>query len=75
MSKASDLIGDAIGGKFDKIPVNFNSDPSLGPVGSNAFALAPSRTTDGNTYLCINPHMFMEGQLSFYEAHLSSAEG
>lgn len=75
MSTASDKIGDAVGGKYDAKKVIFNSDNSLGSVGSNAFALAPQKTVDGKTYLCVNPHMFMEGQLSFYEAHLCSEEG
>ena len=43
--------------------------------GSNAFAMAPSRTTDGRTYLCGNPHFTVDGNFSFYEAHLCSEEG
>jgi acyl-homoserine-lactone acylase len=69
-----DAVGDAIDGKYDTItnvfPINKRK-----PVGSNAFALSSSRTTTGETYLCINPHMMMEGALSFYEAHLHSDEG
>jgi len=45
------------------------------PVGSNAFAFNSTRTADGKTYLCINPHFYVEGPLSFYEAHLVSGEG
>lgn len=75
MSGASNRIADAVGGKYDNEKVVFTSDTSLGSVGSNAFALAPQKTVDGKTYLCINPHMYMEGQLSFYEAHLCSDEG
>ncbi|MBX2902325.1 MAG: penicillin acylase family protein [Chitinophagales bacterium] len=75
MSTAGDKVGDAVSGKYDGEKVIFDSNNSLGTVGSNAFALAASKTTDGKTYLCINPHMFMEGQLSFYEAHLCSEEG
>jgi len=44
-------------------------------MGSNAFAMNKNITADGNTYLCINPHMLVEGPLSFYEAHLCSEEG
>ena len=44
-------------------------------LGSNAFALSSSRTADGRTYLCINPHFKLSGPLSFYEAHLQSEEG
>lgn len=43
--------------------------------GSNAFAMNKNMTADGSTYLCINPHMMVEGVLSFYEAHLQSEEG
>lgn len=42
------------------------------PTGSNAFAIAPSKTADGTTLLYINPHV------SFYfrtEMHLVSEEG
>lgn len=43
--------------------------------GSNAFAMNKNITADGNTYLCINPHMMVDGVLSFYEAHIQSEEG
>ncbi len=43
--------------------------------GSNAFAMNKNMTADGSTYLCINPHMMVEGPLSFYEAHIQSEEG
>ncbi len=75
MSEASDKIGNAVGGKYDKNEVVFQDGAALDKVGSNAFALAPQKTADGKTYICINPHMFFEGQLSFYEAHLHSDEG
>lgn len=45
------------------------------PDGSNAFAFAPSKTTDGHTYLAINSHQPLEGLFSWYEAHLVSEEG
>lgn len=45
------------------------------PKGSNAFAINSTRTVDGATYLCINPHLLLEGPFSFYEAHLQSEEG
>jgi acyl-homoserine-lactone acylase len=43
--------------------------------GSNAYAMSPSRTVDGRTYLCGNPHFMVDGNFSFYEAHLCSEEG
>lgn len=43
--------------------------------GSNAFAFNSRKTTDGNVYLAINTHHPLEGQVAWYEAHLSSEEG
>ena len=74
LTGAPDAIGDALDGKYDTVknvfPVNLRK-----PEGSNAFALSSNRTTTGETFLCINPHMQMEGALSFYEAQLHSDEG
>jgi acyl-homoserine-lactone acylase len=44
-------------------------------AGSNAFAFNSNKTADGNVYLAINTHHPLEGQISWYEAHLSSNEG
>lgn len=74
MSNAADNISNAVGGKYDDKNVVFDKN-AMESVGSNAFALAPVKTVDGKTYLCINPHLSMDGQLSFYEAHLCSEEG
>lgn len=74
LSWTQNQVGDAVGGKYDKVNVEFPKHPTPS-VGSNAFALNSTKTVDGNTYLCINPHMGMEGLLSFYEAHLQSEEG
>lgn len=43
--------------------------------GSNAFAFNSKITDDGNVYLAINTHHPLEGQVSWYEAHLASEEG
>lgn len=74
LTHAQDEIGDAVGGKFDSADVKFpeHKQPT---VGSNAFAFSNAKMADGKTFLCINPHMKMDGQLSFYEAHLQSEEG
>ncbi|MEX1238101.1 MAG: penicillin acylase family protein [Cyclobacteriaceae bacterium] len=45
------------------------------PSGSNALAFNSKKTTDGNVYLTINTHHPLEGQVAWYEAHLSSEEG
>ncbi len=44
-------------------------------LGSNAMAVAPSRTEDGGTLLAINSHQPWEGPVAWYEAHLRSEEG
>lgn len=43
--------------------------------GSNAFAVAPKRMADGNTWLISNSHQPYEGQVAWYEAAVHSAEG
>lgn len=43
--------------------------------GSNAFAVAPSRSDDGHTRLIINSHQPMTGRYAWYEAHMISDEG
>jgi acyl-homoserine-lactone acylase len=40
--------------------------------GSNAFAIAPSRSASGNAMLLANPHLPWNGFFMFFEAHLSS---
>lgn len=45
------------------------------PTGSNAFAVAPSRSTDGHTRLLINSHQPFAGPVAWYEARLKSNEG
>ena len=43
--------------------------------GSNGFAIAPSRSADGNTRLVVNSHQPMSGPYAWYEAHMVSEEG
>ena len=50
-------------------------EKSLATRGSNAFAVAPSRSTDGKTRLFINSHQPFTGPVAWYEAHLMSDEG
>lgn len=45
------------------------------PPGSNAFAIAPSRSADGATRLLVNSHQPWDGPVAWYEAHLKSDEG
>ena len=44
-------------------------------LGSNATAVAPTRTAAGSTLLMINSHQPLIGPVSWYEAHLQSGEG
>ena len=48
-------------------------DPSMN--GSNAFAIAPKRMADGNTWLISNSHQPYEGSVAWYEAVVHSGEG
>ena len=45
------------------------------PVGSNAVAVGPVRSTDGATRLLVNSHQPYTGPVSWYEAVLDSGEG
>ncbi len=45
------------------------------PVGSNAVAVGPARSSDGATRLLVNSHQPYTGPVSWYEAVLDSEEG
>lgn len=60
--------------KEDALPMTpIGRDPSLN--GSNAFALAPKKMSDGKTWLVSNSHQPFEGQVAWYEAVTHSGEG
>lgn len=44
-------------------------------VGSNAWAVAPSRSADGATRLCLNSHLPWNGATTLIEAHVHSEQG
>ncbi len=44
-------------------------------IGSNTFAVAPSRTNDGSTFFAINSHQPWTGPVAWYEAHIHSEAG
>lgn len=43
--------------------------------GSNAFAVAPSRSADGHTRLIVNSHQPFTGPYAWFEAHMVSEDG
>ncbi|HJR52079.1 MAG TPA: penicillin acylase family protein [Gemmatimonadota bacterium] len=45
------------------------------PLGSNEWALGPSRTADGATMLLVNPHQSFFGVERYVEIHMHSDEG
>lgn len=45
------------------------------PLGSNEWAVAPSRTVDGHALLLVNPHQRFFGVERYLEIHLHSDEG
>ena len=44
-------------------------------IGSNAFAVAPSRSDDGHTRLLVNSHQPFTGPVAWYEARIKSETG
>lgn len=50
-------------------------NPQGVPMGSNAIAVGPSRSSDGSTMLVINSHQPLTGPVAWYEAHLQSDQG
>ncbi len=56
-----------------------NPEPAPTPTevrfNSNEFAIGPSRTSDGQTFLDINSHQPYTGPVAWYEAHIHSDEG
>jgi acyl-homoserine-lactone acylase len=51
------------------------ADSTAGEKGSNAFAVAPTKMSDGKTWLIANPHLQLEGPSALYEAVVHSDEG
>ena len=58
----------------DNVPQTYEEEIKAA-VGSNAWAIAPSKTQSGNAMLFVNPHQPYYGFGQFYEAHLRSGEG
>jgi penicillin amidase/acyl-homoserine-lactone acylase len=63
-----------VSGRGAAPPFAANQAPGPG-TGSNAFAVAPSRSADGKTRLSSNSHQPWEGPVAWYEVHVHSEEG
>jgi penicillin amidase len=58
------------------IPLNGLDEPESEPiVGSNMWAVTPSRSASGNALLFINPHQPFFGPGQWYEGHIHSDQG
>ncbi len=68
LSGSPEAIQNIVSGAYDKTT-------QKNGFGSNAYAFNSKKTADGKTYLCMNPHFFVEGPFAFYEAHLCSEQG
>lgn len=68
----NELMGDTPARMVSSPPLSVVGDD---PIGSNATAVAPTRTEDGSTLLMINSHQPLTGPVAWYEAHISSDEG
>ncbi len=69
----------AVGDKLDRSAIPDTEDKPTAMhfalVGSNAHAVARTKSTDGITRLNVNSHQPWEGPVAWYEAHLVSEEG
>ncbi len=74
-----ELVGGHMHVSADKIPSNYHEQKldaeARSSTGSNAWAIAGSKTRSGKAMLFINPHQPYYGFGQFYEAHLRSGDG
>ncbi|MFK7803706.1 MAG: acylase [Anaerolineae bacterium] len=72
-----DLFGEErpedVSARFDHTSFLF-PDP-VAAHGSNAIAVGPARSANGETFLAVNSHQPWEGPVTWYEAHVHSEEG
>ena len=65
--------------KPEDIPAHYTVGQTLDILdqieGSNVYAVSPTKTDDNSTFLAINTHQPWDGELAWYEAHISSEEG
>jgi acyl-homoserine-lactone acylase len=70
----SDLFEDERQSDISRRPSAHRPSWSAG-LGSNTFAVGPSRSADGATFLAVNSHQPWEGPVTWYEAHVHSEDG
>ncbi|MFN3834793.1 MAG: penicillin acylase family protein [Glycocaulis sp.] len=63
------------GARGQELQVHFIAPGEQHELGSNAIAVAPSRSDDGATRVVINSHQPVEGPVAWYETHIMSGEG
>jgi penicillin amidase/acyl-homoserine-lactone acylase len=70
-------VGDGQGLRVDLTdgPIRLARGDDAPDLGSNGFAVAPSRASDGATRLIVNSHQPVSGPLAWYETHMTSTEG
>ena len=82
---------DIVAASVEKSPLFFGLDATIGHLfgdnpepdptptevtyNSNAFAIGPSRSADGETFLDVNSHQPYTGPVAWYEAHVHSDAG
>lgn len=60
-----------VAGQAQQIAQGWQATAEESP-GSNAWAIAPSRSASGNALLLMNPHLPWQDHFLFYEAHISA---
>ncbi len=58
-----------------KSVISLQSPVPADDFGSNTFAVGPSRSANGETFLAVNSHQPWTGPVAWYEAHVHSEEG
>lgn len=74
-SDTGEILRDLLGDKVEYNDSLFEENISHKTIGSNAFMIRKEKTEDNKTYLNVNTHQPLDGQFSWYEAHVVSDDG
>ena len=74
-SDTGEILRDLLGDNVQAVDSLFEENVSDKTIGSNAFMIRKEKTEDNKTYLNVNTHQPLDGQFSWYEAHVNSEEG